>query len=58
VNLERGAAWLTRLRALRVAPELEPVSSWLPRSLAFGLWLEETKLEFSARRTSRSSGVR
>jgi hypothetical protein len=46
VNLERGAASLARLRALRVAPELEPVSTWLQRSLAFSLWLEEAKLEF------------
>lgn len=27
-------------------PELEPVSRWLQRSLAFSLWLEETKLEY------------
>lgn len=46
VNLDRGAASLARLRGLRVAPELEPVSNWLQRSLAFSLWLEETKLEF------------
>jgi hypothetical protein len=46
VNLDRGAASLARLRGLRVAPELEPVSTWLQRSLAFSLWLEETKLEF------------
>jgi hypothetical protein len=46
VNLDRGAAALARLRELRVAPELEPVSTWLQRSLAFSLWLEETKLEF------------
>jgi hypothetical protein len=46
VNLDRGAGALTTLRALRVPPELEPVSLWLQRSLAFSLWLEETKLEF------------
>jgi len=46
VNLERGTAALTHLRGLRVPPELEPVSQWLQRSLAFSLWLEETKLEF------------
>ena len=46
VNLDRGAASLARLRGLRVVPELEPVSNWLQRSLAFSLWLEETKLEF------------
>jgi hypothetical protein len=46
VNLERGAAALAHLRTLRVPPELEPVSLWLQRSLAFSLWLEETKLEF------------
>jgi hypothetical protein len=46
VNLERGAAALTHLRGLRVPPELEPVALWLQRSLAFSLWLEETKLEY------------
>jgi hypothetical protein len=46
VNLERGTAALTNLRGLRVPAELEPVSVWLQRSLAFSLWLEETKLEF------------
>jgi hypothetical protein len=46
VNLDRGAATLTRLRGLRVPPELEPVTGWLQRSLTFSLWLEETKLEF------------
>jgi hypothetical protein len=46
VNLERGTAALAQLRGLRVPPELEPVSQWLQRSLAFSLWLEETKLEF------------
>ena len=46
VNLERGAAALTHLRSLRVPAELEPVVTWLQRSLTFSLWLEETKLEF------------
>ena len=46
VNLDRGAAALTHLRGLRVPSELEPVWLWLQRSLAFSLWLEETKLEF------------
>jgi len=46
VNLDRGAAALTHLRGLRVPPDLEPVALWLQRSLAFSLWLEETKLEF------------
>ena len=46
VNLERGGAALTQLRGLRPPAELEPVVSWLQRSLTFSLWLEETKLEF------------
>jgi hypothetical protein len=46
VNLERGNAALTYLRGLRPPPELEPVVTWLQRSLTFSLWLEETKLEF------------
>jgi hypothetical protein len=46
VNLERGNAALTHLRGLRTPPELEPVVTWLQRSLTFSLWLEETKLEF------------
>jgi hypothetical protein len=46
VNLERGRDALTHVRGLRVPAELEPVSTWLQRSLAFSLWLEETKLEF------------
>jgi hypothetical protein len=46
VNLERGNAALTYLRSLRPPPELEPVVTWLQRSLTFSLWLEETKLEF------------
>jgi hypothetical protein len=46
VNLERGGAALNHLRGLRSPPELEPVVTWLQRSLSFSLWLEETKLEF------------
>ena len=46
VNLERGGAALTQLRGLRTPAELEPVVTWLQRSLTFSLWLEETKLEF------------
>jgi hypothetical protein len=46
VNLERGGATLNHLRGLRTPPELEPVVTWLQRSLTFSLWLEETKLEF------------
>lgn len=46
VNLDAGAATLRRLGALRAPAELEPVLAWLRRSLAFSLWLEETKLDF------------
>ena len=46
VNLDRGGAALTQLRSLRTPSELEPVVTWLQRSLTFSLWLEETKLEF------------
>jgi hypothetical protein len=46
VNLDRGGAALTQLRSLRAPTELEPVVTWLQRSLTFSLWLEETKLEF------------
>lgn len=46
VNLERGNAALAQLRGLPAPPELEPVVTWLQRSLTFSLWLEETKLEF------------
>jgi len=46
INLERGGAALSHLRGLRSPVELEPVVTWLRRSLAFSLWLEETKLEF------------
>jgi hypothetical protein len=46
VNLERGTSTLAHLRGMRVPPELEPVVQWMQRSLAFSLWLEETKLEF------------
>jgi hypothetical protein len=46
VNLKRGAAMLDNLRAMRAPVELDPVVTWLQSSLAFSLWLEETKLEF------------
>jgi hypothetical protein len=46
VNLKRGVATLDSLRAMRAPAELEPVVTWLQSSLAFSLWLEETKLEF------------
>jgi len=46
VNLGRGHAALTQLRGLRTPAELEPVVTWLQRSLTFSLWLEETKLDF------------
>lgn len=46
VNLKRGAAILDNLRAMRAPTELDPVVTWLQSSLAFSLWLEETKLEF------------
>ena len=46
INLERGNAALGHVRSLPAPPELEPVVSWLQRSLTFSLWLEETKLEF------------
>jgi hypothetical protein len=46
VNLKRGVAMLDSLRAMRAPAELDPVVTWLQSSLAFSLWLEETKLEF------------
>lgn len=46
VNLKRGAAMLDSLRAMRPPAELDPVVTWTQSSLAFSLWLEETKLEF------------
>jgi hypothetical protein len=46
VNLKRGVATLDSLRAMRAPTELDPVVTWLQSSLAFSLWLEETKLEF------------
>ena len=46
VNLEAGVATLRRLDALRTPAELDAVLGWLRRSLAFSLWLEETKLDF------------
>jgi hypothetical protein len=46
VNLKRGVTTLDNLRAMRAPVELDPVVTWLQSSLAFSLWLEETKLEF------------
>jgi hypothetical protein len=46
VNLKRGVATLDNLRTIRAPVELEPVVTWLQSSLAFSLWLEETKLDF------------
>jgi hypothetical protein len=46
VNLKRGVSTLESLRAMRAPVELDPVVTWLQSSLAFSLWLEETKLEF------------
>jgi hypothetical protein len=46
VNLKRGVTTLDNLRAMRAPAELDPVVTWLQSSLAFSLWLEETKLEF------------
>jgi hypothetical protein len=46
VNLERGARALRELAALRYPAELDPVVGWLRRSLAFSLWVEETRLDY------------
>jgi hypothetical protein len=46
VNLKRGLTMLDNLRGMRAPAELDPVVTWLQSSLAFSLWLEETKLEF------------
>jgi hypothetical protein len=46
VNLKRGVTTLDNLRNMRAPVELDPVVTWLQSSLAFSLWLEETKLEF------------
>ena len=46
VNLERGARLLETLRRLRAPRELAPVVEYARRSLAWSLWLEQTKLEF------------
>ena len=46
VNLERGTAALTHLRACGRRRARSGGRPWLQRSLAFSLWLEETKLEF------------
>lgn len=46
VNVARGLATRAGLERLRVPDELVPVVAWLLRSLAFSLWLEETRLDF------------
>jgi hypothetical protein len=46
INLDAGAAALRRLSDYRAPAELETVITWLQRSMAFSLWLEETKFEF------------
>src|SRR3990170_4457420 len=46
VNLERGARLLETLRRLRAPRELAPVVEYARRSLAWSLWLDQTKLEF------------
>lgn len=46
VNLENGARLLDTLDGLRYPGELEPVVQYSKRSLAFSLWLEQTRLEF------------
>jgi hypothetical protein len=53
-NLDAGLATLRQLSDLRTPAELDPVVGWLRRSLAFSLWLEETKLDFYR---SRDAGV-
>lgn len=46
VNLDRGARLLETLNGLRYPRELEPVVQYSKRSLAFSLWLEETKFDY------------
>lgn len=46
LNLEKGATLLKQLGRLRYPRELSPVVEYSQRSLAFSLWLEETKLDF------------
>lgn len=45
-NVAKGARALAALRALRHPRELSPVAAYLTRSLAFSLWLEETRLAY------------
>jgi hypothetical protein len=45
-NVARGVAMRAGLDRLRVPDELAPVVAWLRQSLAFSLWLEETRLDF------------
>jgi len=46
VNLDSAARAVKALREARHPAELEPVVAWLSRSLAFSLWLEETRLDY------------
>jgi hypothetical protein len=45
-NLEKGARLLETLDGLRYPRELEPVVQYSKRSLAFSLWLEQTRFDF------------
>jgi hypothetical protein len=45
-NIAKGMKTIADLDALRHPPELAAVVSYLKRSLAFSLWLEETRLAY------------
>jgi hypothetical protein len=45
-NLTKGLRTMAALDALRYPHELDPVVAYLKRSLAFSLWLEETRLAY------------
>jgi hypothetical protein len=45
-NVTKGVKTIAALEALRHPRELDAVVAWLTRSLAFSLWLEETRLAF------------
>jgi hypothetical protein len=45
-NVTKGVKTIAALDALRYPRELESVVSYLKRSLAFSLWLEETRLAY------------
>jgi hypothetical protein len=45
-NITKGAKTLATLDTLRHPPELESVVAYLKRSLAFSLWIEETRLAY------------